>query len=110
MALYEKHQREVDHRRRKRLRGTPHHLPSKTPWAFGPADMHMSKLKQQLEAAGVRVIPRPFGFEVLGHGHRVLMTDLQALDRHDIEALTGTQRPALGRHGFRLGRDGLPRE
>ena len=110
MALYEKHQREVDHRRRKRLRGTPHHLPSKTPWAFGPADMHMSKLKQQLEAAGVRVIPRPFGFEVLGRGHRVLTTSLEALDRHDIEALTGTQRPALGRHGFRLWRDGLPRE
>lgn len=72
--------------------------------------MHMSKLKQQLEAAGVRVNVRPFGFELLGHGHRVLVADLQALDRHDIAALTGTQRPALGKHGFRLGRDGLPRE
>lgn len=72
--------------------------------------MHMSKLKQQLEAAGVRVNVRPFGFELLGHGHRVLVADLQAIDRHDIEALTGTTRPALGKHGFRLGRDGLPRE
>jgi hypothetical protein len=72
--------------------------------------MHMSKLKQQLEAAGVRVNVRPFGFELLGHGHRVLVADLQAIDRHDLAALTGTQRPALGRHGFRLGRDGLPRE
>ena len=36
---------------------------------------------------------RPFGFELLGHGHRVLVADLQALDRHDIAALTGTQRP-----------------
>jgi len=70
----------------------------------------MSKLKQQLEAAGVRVNVRPFGFELLGHGHRVLVADLQAIDRHDLAALTGTQRPALGRHGFRLGRDGLPRE
>ena len=26
------------------------------------------------------------------------------------EWVTGTTRPALGRHGFRLGRDGLPRE
>ena len=67
--------------------------------------MHMSKLKQQLEAAGVRVNVRPFGFELLGHGHRVLVADLQAIDRHDIAALTGTQRPALGKHGFRLGRD-----
>jgi hypothetical protein len=72
--------------------------------------MHMSKLKQQLEAAGVRVNVRPFGFELLGHGHRVLVADLQAIDRHDLAALTGTQRPALGKHGFRLGRDGLPLE
>ena len=72
--------------------------------------MHMSKLKQQLEAAGVRVNVRPFGFELLGHGHRVLVADLQAIDRHDIAALTGTPRPALGKHGFRLGRVGLPRE
>ena len=70
----------------------------------------MQHTAKALEAAGVRVIPRPFGFEVLGHGHRVLVADLQALDRHDIAALTGTQRPALGKHGFRLGRDGLPLE
>jgi hypothetical protein len=70
----------------------------------------MRHTQQTLEAAGVRVNVRQFGFELLGHGHRVLVTDLQAIDRHDIEALTGTTRPALGKHGFRLGRDGLPRE
>lgn len=70
----------------------------------------MQHTQQTLEAAGVRVYVRQFGFELLGHGHRVLVTDLQAIDRHDIEALTGTTRPALGKHGFRLGRDGLPRE
>ena len=70
----------------------------------------MQNTAKTLEAAGVRVNVRPFGFELLGHGHRVLVTDLQAIDRHDIEALTGTTRPALGKHGFRLGRDGLPRE
>ena len=70
----------------------------------------MQHTAKTLEAAGVRVNVRPFGFELLGHGHRVLVADLQAIDRHDIAALTGTQRPALGKHGFRLGRDGLPRE
>ena len=70
----------------------------------------MQNTAKTLEAAGVRVNVRPFGFELLGHGHRVLVADLQAIDHHDIEALTGKQRPALGRHGFRLGRDGLPRE
>ena len=70
----------------------------------------MQHTAKALEAAGVRVIPRQFGFEVLGHGHRVLVTSLEALDRHDVEALTATKRPALGKHGFRLGRDGLPRE
>jgi len=70
----------------------------------------MQDTQQMLEAAGVRVNARPFGFELLGHGHRVLVADLQAIDRHDIAALTGTQKPALGKHGFRLGRDGLPRE
>ena len=70
----------------------------------------MQHTQQTLEAAGVRVNVRQFGFELLGHGHRVLVTDLQAIDRHDIEALTGTTRPALGKHGFRLGRDGLPLE
>ena len=47
---------------------------------------------------------------LVGHGHRVLVTALQDIDRRDLAALTGTTRPALGRHGFRLGRDGLPRE
>ena len=70
----------------------------------------MQNTAKTLAAAGVRIVPRPFGFELLGHGHRVLVADLQAIDRHDIAALTGTQRPALGKHGFRLGRDGLPRE
>jgi hypothetical protein len=70
----------------------------------------MQNTAKTLEAAGVRVNVRPFGFELLGHGHRVLVTDLQALDRHDIAALTCTTRPALGKHGLRLGRDGLPRE
>jgi len=70
----------------------------------------MQYTQKMLEAAGVRVNVRESCFELLGHGHRVLVTDLQAIDRHDIEALTGTTRPALGRHGFRLGRDGLPRE
>ena len=70
----------------------------------------MQHTQQTLEAAGVRVNVRPFGFELLGQGHRVLVTALQDLDRHDIAALTGTTRPALGKHGFRLGRDGLPRE
>ena len=53
----------------------------------------MQHTAKTLEAAGVRVNVRPFGFELLGHGHRVLVADLQALDRHDIAALTGTQRP-----------------
>ena len=70
----------------------------------------MQNTAKTLEAAGVRVNVRPFGFELLGHGHRVLVADLQAIDRHDIAALTGTQRPALGKHGLRLGRDGLPLE
>ena len=70
----------------------------------------MQHTQQTLEAAGVRVNVRPFGFELLGHGHRVLVTALKDIDRHDIAALTGTTRPALGKHGFRLGRDGLPRE
>ncbi len=70
----------------------------------------MQYTKKMLEVAGVRVNVRPFGFELLGHGHRVLVTALQDLDRRDLAALTGTTRPALGKHGFRLGRDGLPRE
>jgi len=70
----------------------------------------MQDTQQMLEDAGVRVNVRPFGFELLGHGHRVLVADLQAIDRHDIAALTGTTRPPLGKHGFRLGRDGLPLE
>ena len=70
----------------------------------------MQHTAKTLEAAGVRVNVRPFGFELLGHGHRVLVTALQDIDRRDLAALTGKQRPALGRHGFRLGRDGLPRE
>ena len=70
----------------------------------------MQHTQQTLEAAGVRVNVRPFGFELLGHGHRVLVTALQDLDWRDLAALTGTTRPALGKHGFRLGRDGLPRE
>ena len=70
----------------------------------------MQHTAKTLEAAGVRVNVRPFGFELLGHGHRVLVADLQAIDRHDIAALTCTTRPALGKHGLRLGRDGLPRE
>jgi len=70
----------------------------------------MQYTQKMLEAEGVRVNVRESCFELLGHGHRVLVADLQALDRHDIAALTGTQRPALGKHGFRLGRDGLPRE
>jgi len=70
----------------------------------------MQDTQQMLEAAGVRVNVRPFGFELLGHGHRVLVTALQDIDRHDIAALTGTTRPPLGKHGFRLGRDGLPLE
>jgi len=70
----------------------------------------MQDKKRMLEAAGVRINEHPFGFELLGCGHRVLVTDLDTVDRHDIAALTGTTRPPLGRHGFRLGRDGLPRE
>ena len=70
----------------------------------------MQNTAKTLEAAGVRVNVRPFGFELLGHGHRVLVADLHAIDRHDIAARTGTPRPALGKQGFRLGRVGLPRE
>ncbi len=70
----------------------------------------MQYTQKMLEAEGVRVNVRESCFELLGNGHRILIADLRALDRHDIEALTGTQRPALGKHGFRLGRDGLPRE
>jgi len=57
----------------------------------------MQHTQQTLEAAGVRVNVRPFGFELLGHGHRVLVTALQDIDRHDIAALTGTTRPPLGK-------------
>ena len=70
----------------------------------------MQHTQQTLEAAGVRVNVRESCFELLGHGHRVLVTALQDIDRHDLAALTGTTRPALGKHGFRLGRDGLPLE
>lgn len=70
----------------------------------------MQYTQKMLEAAGVRVNVRPFGFELLGRGHRVLVTALQDIDWRDLAALTGTTRPALGKHGFRLGRDGLPRE
>ena len=70
----------------------------------------MQYTQKMLEAEGVRVNVRESCFELLGNGHRILIADLRALDRHDVEALTGTQRPALGKHGFRLGRDGLPLE
>lgn len=70
----------------------------------------MQNTAKTLEAAGVRVNVHATHFELIGHGHRVLVTDLRALDRHDIEALTAAARPALGKHGFRLGRDGVPLE
>lgn len=70
----------------------------------------MQYTQKMLEAAGVRVNVRESCFELLGNGHRILIADLRALDRHDIEALTCTARPALGKHGFRLGRDGVPLE
>ena len=70
----------------------------------------MRYTQKMLEAAGVRVNVRESCFELLGNGHRVLVTALQDIDRRDLAALTGTTRPALGKHGFRLGRDGLPRE
>ena len=70
----------------------------------------MQYTQKMLEAEGVRVNVRESCFELLGNGHRILIADLQALDQHDLQALTATVRPALGKHGFRLGRDGLPRE